>query len=171
MCNTSLISATALARLACQGCVFSVCFLSRLCCSCRFPVGLFTAGLVLPVWYCRCLLLPVCYCRVCLNVVKGPPPLPRRGYDVCPFLVSNFGIVFGMHFCTCFSILAPLRAPFRHRFPLFVHHFFEHRFRIDFSSILGRNLTSFLVFFHDFPAPHTHLAKPRFFTTVWCICH
>jgi len=89
-------------------------------------------------------------------------------------MVSLFGVEFKHRFWHSFfhifldfvplsgSILAPVS--------IILALFFEHRFRINFSSILNRILTSIFMFFHDFPDPHTHLAKPRFLMTVWWFC-
>ena len=67
----SLYPPPRLSRLACQGCVFSVCF---------FPSALFPVG----VYYCRCLILSGCTFNI-KNVVKGPPHFPAVDPTCAPF--------------------------------------------------------------------------------------
>ena len=80
------IYATALARLACQGCVFRVCVI-LVCFVCCFSMFVLSA----------------CLLSVSSNSVGIAPPLHHRGNDVCPLWVSYFSIVFCMY-CRYFVI-------------------------------------------------------------------
>ena len=93
-----------------------------------FTVGLFTVGLV-------------------LFVLKGGAPLPRRGHDVCPLLVSYFSTVFRMY---CWHMFSRFWLPFGfHARTVFDY------FGITFSSIVfalifidfGKDLVSCLMCF------------------------
>ena len=58
------------------------------------------------------------------------------------------------------SIVAP--------FSSFVHHFFEYRFCIDFSSILGWFFHRIFIIFRCKTRSATEPREPCFLTTVWC---
>ena len=91
-----------------------------------FSLSVFTVGVYCRCLYCRYLLSVFTvgvftvgvYCR--LNVVKGTPPLPQRGADVCLFFfVTNFCIFFGIMFLLFFWIWVPFLAPCWLPFPSF----------------------------------------------------
>ena len=67
------ISATVLARMACQGCVFLV--------GCLFIVGMFTVGMFI---------VSIFTVGLVLFVLKAPHPLLPRSNDVCQL----FGVIF-----------------------------------------------------------------------------
>ena len=83
------LSAAALARLACQGCLY--CLFSFLCLfECCFSVFSLSVCL-LSVSYFRCRILSVCYC-----LCSEPPPHPTRPPTSPPWIlrVSRFGVIF-----------------------------------------------------------------------------
>ena len=96
------------------------------------------------------------------------------------FWASFWRLFFRCNFCIdCFSsfgdILTPFGLLFGSTFAVFLcflHNFFEHEICIDFSSILGWMLVSFLMFLlMSFPFAHSPRTKPReacFWTTLQC---
>ena len=62
------------------------------------------------------------------------------------------------------SHLGSIFAPFSS----FVHHFFEYRFCIDFSSILGWFFHRIFIIFRCKTRSATEPREPCFLTTVWC---
>ena len=166
------ISATALARIACQGCVF---FVGVWCSphyfstfllsyfptfllfyfptfklvnfSTMFTVGMFTVGM-----------FTVDFGIVCVE--RGPPtspPWPRRVSTFwCHFLVLIFGCMFNI----IFSIWQLFGINFRSIFHHFGITFFEHCFHIGFVSILRWMLVSILMCFDTFSVRARKLQKP-----------
>ena len=126
------VSATALARMACQWCVFFVCVLcsSHYCStfllsyfSSMFTVSMFTVGMY------------TVGCGI-VCVKRGSPPHSSTVVRTCVhFLVSYFSIDCWMCFWHMFIDLATVWDPFSINFPSLWHHFFEHCFHISFVSI------------------------------------
>ena len=121
-----------------------------------FSCRCFYSRCLLSLFFLSVLLLSVftvgVYCRCILSVKRSkrdPPPSPALSR-----IVSLFGVEFKHRFWHPFSyifldfvtLLESILAPVSIIWALF----FEHRFRINFSSILNRILISFFMFFMIF---------------------
>ena len=101
--------------------------------------------------------------------LKGIPGDP--GWSVTNHLFPTFC---SNIFLICFLIVfGSLLSSFFYDFLCFLHHFVEYEICIDFASILGRILTSFSMFFYEFPvrAFTSHEASRSLFlnnSTVFC---
>ena len=108
----ALLSATALARMACQGCVFFVCFL---CFAHVVFLRFYSRYVYCRYVYCRYVYCRCAYCQFGIVCVTLPPVL-HRGHDVCLLLVSYFSIDFWMYFWHMFLdvgyLLDCMFAPF-----------------------------------------------------------
>ena len=84
-----------------------------------------------------------------------------------PFFASIFGPRFCMHFYRFLPDFGSHLGSIFSHFAIILHSFFQHRFRIDFSSISGWIFHRiFIIFAYKFRSA-TEPREPWFWTTVW----
>ena len=108
-----------------------------------------------------------------LPALRAHGPLWAHSFLALNFCIIVRDVFLYSFFMFCWWILMSILDPCWHHFPCFLHDCFEHRFYMDFSSILQGFLYVFWSIFVDFHGPTSNWRKlqKHLFLRYFCIVY